>query len=433
MCIRDRVLYAAAVLRYRLWDIQIILRRSLVYGLVTLALLAIYLGVAAGISAALDTTLSLGAVVFALLVALSFSAARTGLRRVVSRLVFGAREDPYEVLRQLGRRLESASSAEAVLNQLVSTLVRTLRLAHAAIEVPGLKLASASHGSPGPTTTSIELAHEGEQLGRLVLDPGPEREPFGPSDRRLLDGLAQQVSATAHSLLLAARLQRSLEQTLTALEDERRRLRREIHDGLGPTIASASIRLDVGRLLLRSDPDAAERVLGDLAAVNRSLVDDMRSLVDGLRPTILDSLGLDAALRELAARLGGPVRMSVDCVLGSRRLPAAVEVAVYRIVSESLTNVVRHAAARTCDIRVWWDQGLRIEVRDDGRGLPLGYRAGMGLTSIRERCAELGGRAEFLAVDPQGTVVRCYLPTAPDDRALRDASSGSAVPTHRDS
>jgi signal transduction histidine kinase len=290
--------------------------------------------------------------------------------------------------------------------------VRTLRLTHAAIEVPGLELSSTSHGTAGSTATAIDLLHEDERIGRLVLDPGPDREPFGASDRRLLEGLAQQVSVTAHSLLLAARLRRSLESTVTVLEDERRRLRREIHDGLGPTIASTSIRLDVGRLLMRTDPDAAERVFADLARVNRSLVGDIRRLVDGLRPTILDSLGLEAALRELIAGLGGHLRTSLRCDLGVTALPAAVEVAAYRIVSESLTNVVRHAAARTCDIRVRLDQGLEIEVCDDGRGMPTGVRPGMGLTSIRERCAELGGRLEIRAGDPQGTVVRCHLPVA---------------------
>jgi two-component system NarL family sensor kinase len=410
LAVPAQLLAATAVLRHRLWDIQVILRRSLVYGLVTLALLATYLGVAALVSRLLNASLSPAVVVLALVVALSFAAAQSGLRRVVSRLVFGEREDPYEVLRQLGRRLESASSAETVLNQLVATLVRTLRLSHAAIEVPGLSLPSASHGSAGITATSIDLVHEGERIGRLVLDPGPDREPFGPSDRRLLEGLAQQVSTTVHSLLLAARLRRSLEERVTALEDERRRLRREIHDSLGPTIASASIRLDVGRLLMRSDPDEAERVFADLAQVNRSLVDDIRRLIDGLRPTVLDSLGLEAALRELTARLGGTVRTTLDCAVGSTPLPAAVEVAAYRIVSEALTNVVRHAGARTCDIRVWRDGELHIEVSDDGRGLPADCRPGMGLTSIRERCAELGGQVEVGANAPRGTVLRCRLP-----------------------
>jgi two-component system NarL family sensor kinase len=424
-----QLLLAAAVLRYRLWDIQIVLRRSLVYGLVTVTLVGAYYLLATLVGAAIGTQVGLVPVLLALAVALSFSAARTALRRVVSRLVYGEREDPYEVLRQLGQRLESATTAEATLNQLVATLARTLRLAHAAIEVPGLALSSTSSGttrpggegsapppggpgSPRPSATSIELVHDGELIGRLVLDPGPDREPFGPSDQRLLDGLARQAGATAHGLLLAARLQRSLEGTVTVLEEERRRLRREIHDGLGPTLASASMRLELGRALLRTDPETAERIFTDLAEVHRALVGDIRRLIDGLRPAALDQLGLAGALHELVDRLAGGTRTRLVCDIGTDPLPAAVEVAAYRIVSEGLTNVVRHAVAETCEIRLWRDIDFHIEISDDGQGLPAVYHPGVGLTSIRERCAELGGQASIAPAAPHGTILRCRLPVA---------------------
>jgi signal transduction histidine kinase len=410
-CVPAQLLHGTAILRYRLWDVRIILRRWLVYGLVTIGLLVVYVVVAATVSASLGTRLQLLPVLVALLVALSFSAARSALCRVVGRLVYGEREDPYEVLRQLGRR-SSTGSAEVVLSQLTATLVRTLRLAHAAVEVPGLDLDSRDHGRPDPTATAIDLVHDGTWIGRLVLDPGPDREPFGTSDRRLLEGLAQQVSATAHSLLLTAQLQRSLEGTVTLLEEERRRMRREIHDGLGPTIATASMRLELGRSLIRTDPHATERILGELAGVHRAVVRDIRRLVDGLRPIILDHLGLDAAVRELVTGLGEGVRTSLDCALGADRLPAAVEVAAYRVVSEALTNVVRHAGASVCDVRIWSDGDLRVEVRDNGRGLPPDHRPGMGLTSIRERCAELGGTASITPNVPVGTRVTCRLPVS---------------------
>ncbi|GIF96941.1 sensor histidine kinase [Catellatospora citrea] len=406
------LLLAAAVLRYRLWDIQLILRRSLVYGLVTVTLIGAYLGAAALLSHAFHTRLEPVPVLLVVVVAVSFTAARSGLRRLVSRLVYGQREDPYEVLRQLGQRLESAHSAETALHQLVATLVGALRLTHAAVEVPGLALPSSSHGAPGPNATSLDLVHDGEPIGRLVLDPGPDREPFGPSDRRLLAGLARQAGATAYSLLLAARLQRALEGTVTVLEEERRRLRREIHDGLGPTLASASMRLELGRSLIGTDPAAAERILADLAEIHRAVVGDVRQIIDGLRPTVLDHLGLPAALRELVDRISGGTRTRLDCTIGADPIPAAVEVAAYRIVSEALTNVVRHAAAEHCAVSVWRDGDLYIEVTDDGRGMAPDYRPGMGVTSIRERCLELGGRAVITAASPHGTVVRCRLPIA---------------------
>ncbi len=431
VCVPAQLLHAAAILRYRLWDIQIVLRRSLLYAVVTVGLVLAYLGAAAVISAGLHARLHPAPVLFAVVVALSFSAAHTALRRVASRLVYGDREDPYEVLRQLGQRLRSAEPAEVVLNQLVATLVRTLRLSHAAVEVPGLRLVPSGHGRPGPAPTSIDLVHDGERIGRLVLDPGPDREPFGTSDRRLLEGLAQQVSATAHSLLLAARLRRSLQGAVTMLEDERRRMRREIHDGLGPTIASASMRLELGRSLIHTDPDATERILAELADIHRSVVQDIRRLVDGLRPTILDHLGLEAALREMVAGLGGGVRTTLHCALGTGRLSATVEVAAYRIVSEALTNVVRHSGASTCDVRIWLDGDVHVAVCDNGRGLAPNHRPGMGLTSIRERCAELGGSASITADVPGGTRVSCRLPlpgACPDPRTAQAAPAvrGSA-------
>src|SRR6185436_1672769 len=165
--------------------------------------------------------------------------------RVVSRRVFGDRDDPYEVLRQLGDTLESTSSPQAVLDHVTRTLARTLRLAYVAIEVSGGY--RSSHGKPAGQPATLPLVFQGEDNGSLVLD-----------------AIARQVGVIAHSLVLGARLQRSLERTITALEEERRRMRRDIHDGLGPTLASATMRLELARSLLHSDPATAEEVFDSL-------------------------------------------------------------------------------------------------------------------------------------------------------------------------
>lgn len=402
------VALALAVLRYRLFDIQVVLRRPLVQGLVTAGLMTAYLVVATALGAGKS-------VLVAAVVALAFSPTQRYLRRVVGRLVYGSRDDPYEVLTVLGQRLESAGSVESVLARLVETLARTLRLSYVAIEVDGLDLPSFSHGRPSGRPLELPLVHQGEEIGRLVLDPGPRQEPFGARDSRLLDVLARQVGATAHNLLLTTRLQRSLERTVTALEEERRRLRRDIHDGLGPTLASAGMSLELALALLPADPDRASEIFAGLAGTHRQALSDVRRLVHGLRPPALDQLGLVAALRERAQHLSaGAVEVTVHADGEIEPLPAAVEVAAYHIVSESITNVVRHARASECVVRLGrGPDALSLEIGDDGCGLPARYRAGVGLTGIRERATELGGTAHIGASPAGGTLVLVRLPVSP--------------------
>ncbi|MFC4066920.1 histidine kinase [Actinoplanes subglobosus] len=411
-----------AVLRYRLFDIQVILRRPLVYGLVTAGLMVAYLALAAAIGAS-------ESVLTAAVVALAFAPTQRYLRRVVGRLVYGSRDDPYEVLTVLGEHLESAGSVDSVLARLVETLARTLRLSYVAVEVDGLDLPSFTHGRPSGREIEVPLVHQGEEIGRLVLDPGPRQEPFGARDSRLLDVLARQVGSTAHNLLLTSRLQRSLERTVTALEEERRRLRRDIHDSLGPTLASAGMSVELAHTLMPSDPDTAQQILAGLTGVHREALADMRRLVYGLRPPALDQFGLVAALEERARELGGG---GVDVVVSAggdiEPLPAAVEVAAYHIASESITNVVRHAGATRCTVRLdRTPDALHLEIADDGTGLPRRYRAGVGLTGIRERAGELGGTTHIGASPQGGTLVSVDLPVR--DRAAAFPTN-TAARTH---
>jgi signal transduction histidine kinase len=403
---------AAAVLRYRLFDVEVFLRRSLVYGVLAGVLALIYLGAAAVLGALFGTPIEIGPLLAGAIVVVLVLSLRERLRRVVMRLIFGDRDDPYEVVRRLGQRLEATASTDSVLRSVVETLAQVLRLPYVAVELTGLERLAARHGQPAGHPLTIPLTHRGEEVGRLVLDTGPVREPFGPDDRRLLDGLARQVGMTAHNLLLTARLQRSLERVVTAREEERRRLRRDIHDGLGPVLASGGMRLELARALLSTDPDAAQDVLTEMGNTHQQALVDLRRLVEGLRPPVLDQLGLVGAVRERADRFTGErgLVVTVDAAPDLEPLPAAVEVAAYHIVSEALTNVVRHAAARACTVRLWRDGGLRLEIRDDGSGLPDGYRAGMGLHSIRERATELGGEASAAREAAGGTAIRARLP-----------------------
>ena len=223
---------------------------------------------------------------------------------------------------------------------------------------------------------------------------------------------------TDEAVRLSADLQRSRERLVEAREEERRRLRRDLHDGLGPQLSSQALTVDAVRALMRRDPDAAERLLLELKADAQDAVADIRRLVYGLRPPALDDLGLLGALRESAAQYSTKgLNVSVQAPEDLPPLSAAVEVAAYRIAQEALTNVAHHAGARACTILLAMEEAgvLCVEVRDDGLGIPgarenssVGTR--VGLTSMGERAGELGGSLVVEALSEGGTRVLARLP-----------------------
>ncbi|MDQ3793410.1 MAG: sensor histidine kinase, partial [Actinomycetota bacterium] len=361
------------------------------------------------------------------LAAVIFQPLRDRLQRGANRLMYGERDDPYAVLSRLGGRLESTLAHDAMLPAVTRTVREALKLPYAEIQLKredGFETAAAV-GDPGENALHLPLVYGGETVGRLVLRPRAGEEGFADAERRLLEDLAHQIGASAHAALmtdealrLSADLQRSRERLVEAREEERRRLRRDLHDGLGPQLSSQALTIDAVRALMRRDPDAAEELLLDLKAEAQDAVTDIRRLVYGLRPPALDDLGLLGALRESAAQYGAKgLRISLEAPESLPPLSAAVEVAAYRIAQEALTNVARHAGARTCTVSLAIEKTgvLCIEVRDDGRGIPdpqahSAVRAGVGLTSMRERATELGGSLVVEPLPEGGTRVRARLP-----------------------
>jgi len=205
---------------------------------------------------------------------------------------------------------------------------------------------------------------------------------------------------------------------VTAREEERRRLRRDLHDGLGPTIAGLTLGLDTACAMSAGCRELQE-LLGSLKAESQRAVDDIRRIAYGLRPPALDELGLAGALHEEVARLElQAAGLSITWHVPGRRLDgltAAVEVAAYRIVTEAVTNVLRHASAQRCDISIWSGRRLTLQVCDDGQGMPGGWRAGVGITAMRERAAELGGELAIEPGRPCGTRITAHLPTGGHD------------------
>jgi signal transduction histidine kinase len=259
----------------------------------------------------------------------------------------------------------------------------------------------------------VPLSYQQETVGELILSPRSPGESFSKSDLQLIGDLARQVGVAAHAVRLSADLQRSRERLVTAREEERKRLRRDLHDGVGPQLAALTLKLETARNLLSHDPKTAA-LMAQLSERARATVSDVRRSVHALRPPALDELGLVPALREGAAQYGqNGLQVSVEAPESLPPLPAAVEVAAYRIVQEAMTNVVRHAGASKCSMRITLDKEadvLHLEVEDDGRGVGEAHKAGVGAHSMRERAEELGGRCTIEALPLRGTLVSVQLP-----------------------
>src|SRR5215210_3420689 len=405
-----------AILRYRLWDIDPIINRTLVYGALTVSVVAIYVLIVGYLGAVFRTGGNLPISLVATgIVAVLFTPLRDRLQRAADRLMYGERDDPYKVLSRLGERLEAAPSSapNTALSTVVETIAGALKLPYAAITLPrdGGFTTAAEHGTLRGESITLPLTHQGEPTGRLVLAPRAPGEAFSALDEKLLEDLARQAGAAVRGARLAADLQRSRERLVTAREEERRRLRRDLHDGLGPQLAAQTLKVGSARSLYPRDPAAAEALLVELETDMEAALADVRRLVYNLRPPALDELGLAGAIREAAAQYGKRgLDISVRAPESLPPLPAAVEVATYRIVQEALTNVVRHARAGSCLIRLSLDRELELEIVDDGVGLPEDRGAGIGLSSMRERAVELGGTCVVEPSLPEGTRVLARLP-----------------------
>jgi signal transduction histidine kinase len=445
ICLFLPVSIVISVLRYRLWDIDILINRTLVYGTLTGIVVTAFVILVGFLSVLFQSSgNSIIAIIATGLVALLFNPLRQRLQRRVNHLMYGERDEPYTALSRLGRQLASTLAPEAVLPTVVNTVRDVLRLPYVAIylqqDSQGYKIVaeSASHQLrtengrirvPGIEREGrcIPLIHQGETVGYIVLGPRAPNEAFSTTDLRLLQDLAPQVGVAVHAVRLTADLQRSRERLVLAREEERRRLRRDLHDGLGPQLAGLALKLETLRNRLNSDP-LADSILADLAKQTQNATADIRHLVYELRPPTLDEFGLVMALQEGVSQFTqqgvNGLNIAFDAPESLPPLPAAVEVAAYRIVQEALTNVIRHAGARSCHIDLRLDESgclLCLEVKDDGKGLALKRPAGVGLNSMRERAEELGGTFMIAPILTGGTLLTAKLPCRLDLKpAARD-------------
>jgi two-component system, NarL family, sensor kinase len=411
-----------AILRYRLWDIDILINRTLVYGLLTGLVIVLYVVIVGSIGTLLQTG---GSLLVSLLgtgiVAISFQPLRERLQRGVNRLMYGERDNPYAVLGRLSERLEIVAAAQSVLPTIVETVADALKLPYVAITLKEGELftiaaaytrPSSPERNPHTSTEILPLVYQSISIGQLILAPRVHGEPFSQIDRQLLETIARQAGIAAYNVRLAQDLQRSRERLVTTREEERRRLRRDLHDGLGPVLASLSFKLDAIHNQADRDVNAVKKMTTEVKTQMQNALSDIRRIAYNLRPPALDELGLVGALEAYIAsqnQVQG-LQITLEAPNDTPPLPAAVEVAAYRIALEAMTNVSRHALAEHCSVRISFPGDLCLKIIDDGQGLPNGVPAGVGLTSMRERAEELGGTCIATALPMRGTEVVARLP-----------------------
>ncbi|HEX6387412.1 MAG TPA: GAF domain-containing sensor histidine kinase [Anaerolineae bacterium] len=409
--------FAVAILRHRLWQIDFLINRTLVYTGLTGLVVGLYVLVVGGLGVLLpvpDNTIL--AVTATGLVAVLFQPVRARLQGRVNRLMYGERDDPMTVLGRLGQKLEATAEPEALLPALVENVGQALKLPYTAVAIRQEEgfVATAAY-EPVSFTWEAEvlpLTYRSELVGQLLAAPRSPGEAFTPLERRLLATIARQAGTAVYAVKLTADLRHSQARLMAARAAERQRLRRDLHDGLGPALASLSLKIDAAHNYLNHEPDMTGQLLQEFKQQTQAIIGDIRHIVNDLRPPALDQLGLVSALREYISMHNGcdGLQITMDAPAALPLLPAAVEVAAYHIALEAITNVVHHASASTCTLTLRLNDGLELDVRDDGRGLPATDESGVGLSSMRERAAELGGTLLVESLAGSGTVVRAHLP-----------------------
>jgi two-component system NarL family sensor kinase len=416
---------AIAIFRHRLYDLNLLINRTLVYGALTGSVIALYALIVGAFGILFQSG---GNLIVALaatgLAAVLFQPLRARLQRAVNHMMYGERDEPFTVLRRLGERLESGGMPEDILAAIVQTVSQALKLPYAEITLRrGREFVPAAwYGAETGEKAPFPIQYQAQTIGYLNVALRRPEESLAKPDEELLHQIARQAGPVAYAVQLTRDLRQSRARLVTAREEERRRLRRDLHDGLGPVLASQGLKIAAVSHLLDRDPQAARALLDELASQNEATVAEIRRLVYALRPPELDELGLAGAIRDyadglnLSAANGAGLKIDVQPSNGDLPgLPAAVEVTAYRIATEALTNVTRHARARHCTVSLnvkpnGREKVLLLEISDDGIGLSNNGKTGIGMNSMRERAEEVQGELQVQSSPSQGTRVVARLP-----------------------
>jgi signal transduction histidine kinase len=407
-----------AVLGQRLWGVRLAVSRTLVWSMLTALLIGAYVllvGLSSLLVPGVDDNVQRVAVTA--LVAAAIGPLRRFVQRRVDHLIHGEAREPMRMVGRIGRGIDASGTPTELLVGVLDDLVTSLRLNGATIDVN-------EHGGAGHRATTGDVSGDDELVLPLVLDeqlvgaltvwPRPGERLDGQTERALA-ALVPTVAVAAKLASTAEALSHSRARIAGARDEERRALRRELHDGLGPALAGVTYGLMAARNLMTTDPAAAGALLDQMVAELDARIEDVRTLARELVPPVLLEEGLPAALGELAERhrLGG---LDVELAIGElpTELPPTLTTALYGIAVEAVRNVVRHADARACrvELRRGGDGSLVLTVTDDGVGIPHGVESGVGLQSMRERADAIGATLTVAPADGRGTRVELRTPSA---------------------
>lgn len=405
------VAVTVAIVRYQLLDIRLVVSRALTWTVLTIGAVTVYAALVAVFDTFISSQVGRSAAV-TVIVALLLAPVLPRLQRLVDRAMYGDRRDPARVASRVGEQLSTGK--EGGLPGVVAAVREALRLPYVAVSAGG---SVAEAGTAPATVVPLPLEYGGAEVGQLLVGLRPGESALGTADRDVLGLVAVPLAVAVHATALSGQLQTSRERIVAAREEERRRLRRDLHDGLGPALTGIAFSADAAANLLDAQPGRARELLSALRTDTRDAIGDVRRLVDDLRPPALDELGLATALKQRAEQLsfradGAAVLVRVEVPDDLPGLPAAVEVAAYRIATEALTNVVRHSRASHAVLSLRCAPPVfEVLVCDDGP--PNGaWRPGVGLQAMRERTAELGGTFEA-GPSPVGGRVHATFPWEP--------------------
>ena len=409
---------AIAIVRGEFLDIRAVVNRTFVYGSLTAILLAVYTLIVVGIGAVVGSTGLASSALAAGVVAVAFAPLRASLQRAVDRLLYGERGDPVRVLGSLGHRLADAVPADEVLPAVVETVATTLNLPYVALRTgsgPDAQLAC-ERGEPPAEPHVVQLVHQGEAVGSLLVGPRRGERAISERDDRLLMDVAGQIAAAVSATRLLTDLAASRSRLAVEREEERARVRHDLHDRLGPHLVGLSLQLDYLQSRVDNTDDRAAIVRAHEEA--RRALDEVRRISRGLRPAELEELGLVEAIGAAAVRLtvGDDTngwRATVDAAIQLGAIAPDVEAAAYQIAIEALSNAYRHSHGHGARVHLGIDRAgttLTVEISDDGHGIDLDAPAGVGLRSMQERAHAVGGDLAITSAENGGTVVRANLP-----------------------